>query len=695
MPMKAKKKFKLEDVTPGGRSHEKFVPENLEQLQWSANTLLYIKNNAIYSLKPLTQKETKLISLEELNAVLKEKKLPKQRKFPIFSAPKKSLILDFQLSDELISVDVKLKQIIARFKFGKGGKNFDYSKEKAQYAYTIDSSLWVGDKDSVKELETNGAENLFYGLAAHRNEYGVQKGTYWSPKGNYLAFYKVDETQMGDYELVDNSKNPPKKKLIKYPNAGANGQDVKVGIYSVKTGKTTYLPTGEPSDRYLTCLTWSPDENEVYIAEVNRVPNKCNIKAYNIKTMVVRSVFEESSKTYIEPENSLLFLDDSTFVWQSERTGHNHLYLYNTQGELVKELTSGDWDVLQVNGFNKELQQLIISTTEDGALNKTVYMLNIQTHERNRISSEDGQHTALVSRNDRFVIDNYSSILNPRKIDLIDIEKGVRVNIFSAENPYQKYAMPEVKYGTIKAADGETDLHYRMTLPVPFDSTKKYPTIVHVYGGPHVQMVQNAWLGGSKGWELYMAQQDYLMFTLDNRGSMNRGQAFEEVVFKNIGKAPFEDQMKGVEFLKSLSYVDSARMGAYGWSFGGFMTTQLMTKSPETFKVGVAGGAVIDWRLYEVMYGERYMQKPQENPKGYAENDLTQQAKNLSAKFMMIHCELDPVVKIEHSEKFLEAAEQAGKEVKFIRYQKHEHNVLGKDRTNLFEKISAFFDENL
>ncbi len=693
--LSASKMFKLEDVTPGGKSQEKFIPQDFGQLQWGGDTLLYVKGNSVFSLKPLTQKENELISLDELNQIFKENHLPKQKKIPVFSVPNKPSIINFKLKTELVSIDIKKKKIVSEFKFVKGGKTFDYSKEKNLYAYTVGNALRVGNENDDKEIASDSSEYVFYGQAAHRNEFGIQKGTYWSPKGNYLAFYKVDESQIKDYELIDNSKAPAVPKNIKYPDAGTNGQDVKVGIYSVKTGKIVYLPTGLPTDRYLTCLTWSPDEKEVYLAEVNRAQDSCVLKAYDIKSMVVRDIFTETSATYIEPENPLLFVNESTFIWQSERTGHNHLYLYNTQGNLLKALTAGDWDVLQLNGFNEKTQQLIISTTEDGALNKTIYTLNIETAKRELVSFSEGQHAIQVSNNARFIVDNYSSIIIPRKIDLIDIESGTRINLLSAENPYEKYAMPEVQYGTIKAADGLTDLHYRLTLPVSFDSTKKYPAIVHVYGGPHVQMVQNAWLGGSRGWELYMAQQGFVMFTLDNRGSMNRGQAFEETIYKNIGKAPFDDQMKGVEFLKALSYVDTTRMGVYGWSFGGFMSTQLMCKSPKTFKAGVAGGSVIDWRNYEVMYGERYMQKPQENPDGYAENDLTKVAKDLSGKFMMIHCELDPVVKVVHTEKFLEAAKQAGKDVDFIRYEKHEHNVLGKERPGLFEKISAFFIENL
>jgi len=695
MPIKAQKKFTLEDVTPGGNSYTRFVPQNFEQLQWWSDTLVFVRDSDIVRLRPSTQKESVLCSLAQLNNALEKEALPLQRKIPLFSLPVKKPLVLFQLSNCLVFYDAAKCCIVEKIKWKKNWKNRDYCLQNGYVAFTENNDLYIISPDKKKKINKESEKDVVYGQAVHRNEWGIQKGTFWSSKGNYLAFYRMDESMVADYMLTDNSKNPPETKTIKYPAAGENSHQVSIGIYSVKTGKTFYLRTGMPFDRFFTNLTWSPDEKELYIAELNRLQDSCTVKAYTIKTGEIRSLFAEASATYVEPENPPFFIDSTRFVWQSERTGHNHLYLYNNEGALLRPLTQGDWDVLELNGYEKDSESLIFSSTEDSPLEKNIYKLSLKTEEKQKLTPIGGQHQGLVSESGRFVVDNYSAINIPRKIDIIQVNTKIGVNLLTAPNPYEGYSMPEVRYGILKAADDTTDLHYRLTLPVPFDPNKKYPVVVYVYGGPHVQLVQNSWLGGSRGWELYMAQQGFVMFTLDNRGSANRGQGFEQAVFKNIGKAPMDDQLRGIAFLKSLPFIDTVRVGVYGWSFGGFMSTQLMCKAPYIFKAGVAGGSVIDWRFYEVMYGERYMQTPQTNSQGYAENDLTTVAGNLQGKLMMIHCELDPVVRIINTERFLDAAKAAGKEVDFVRYQKHEHNVLGKDRVGLFEKISAFFIQNL
>lgn len=693
--MKAQKKFTLDDVTPGGGSYKKYLPTNLDQLQWFNDSILFVRDTSIISLNPLTQKETEICSLSRINDYLKQVKLPSRISIPSSFQGQSAHEIFFKTDKAMLLYDVR-KDEFSSFEWKKNMLNPDFCASNGYFAYTKKKDLYlVSFKDKPVKINTHSEKDVVYGQAVHRNEWGIQKGTFWSPKGNFLAFYRMDESMVSDYTLIDNSKKHPEKTNIKYPAAGEKRHLVTIGIYSIKTGETVYLKTGEPKERFFTNLCWSPDEKELYVAEVNRRQDSCQLKAYNIKTGEARLLFVETHATYVEPENPPLFLDSTKFIWQSERSGHNHLYLYNTNGELIKTLTDGNWDVLQVLGCNAGGDKIFFASTEKSPVERHIYSLNPATGEKVLLTKDLGQHMGSLSSKGNYVVDNYSSITNPRKIDIIDTKTANAVNILTAQNPYEAFDMPEVRYGTIKAADDSTELYYRLTLPVPFDATKKYPVIVHVYGGPHVQLVQDSWLGGSKGWELYMAQQGFVMFTVDGRGSMNRGQAFEEAVYKNIGKAPMEDQLKGVTFLKMLPFVDSTRIGVYGWSFGGFMSTQLMCKAPSVFKAGVAGGSVIDWRLYEIMYGERYMQTPELNPRGYEENDLTNFAKNLQGRFMMIHCELDPVVRIVNTERFLDAAKASGKEVEFVRYQKHEHNVQGKDRVGLFEKISEFFIRNL
>lgn len=693
--MSSQKILTLEDVTPGSEAQKKFVPQDFDFLQWEADSLILVHDSAIWSMRPKTQKQTLLCSLNLLNKSLQELNLPEQRKFPKFYFTTQKNELLFMLKEQVVYYNYKSNCISKWFKWKSSRKNADYCAFNDCFALTDQNDLWLVSHDKKLRINSHSAKNVLYGQSVHRDEFGIHKGTFWSSKGNFLAFYRMDERMVANYELIDYSKKHPKSTIIKYPAAGESSHHVTVGIYSIETGKTIYLNTGEPLDRFFTNLVWRPDEKEILVAELNRAQDTCALKAYSVKTGLSRSLFRETAATYVEPENPPFFIDSTRFVWQSERTGHNHLYLYNTQGVLVKALTEGNWDVLSVEGYCKQTNELIITSNQSSVLERNAYALQIEPKRIRPLFIEGAQHQIKVSANGNYLVDSYQSIKIPRKIDLVSIADDKRANLLHAASPYENYAMPEVKYGSLKSADGMSDLYYRLTLPLGFDSSKQYPCIVHVYGGPHVQMVQNTWLGGSKGWELYMAQQGFVMFTLDNRGSANRGQAFEEAVFKNIGKAPMQDQLMGVEYLKSLPFVDGSRMGVYGWSFGGFMSTQLMCKAPQVFKAGVAGGAVIDWRLYEVMYGERYMQTPQKNADAYAENDLTQFARNLQGEFMLIHCELDPVVRIINAEKFLDAAKSAGKKLEFVRYQKHEHNVLGKERVGLFETVSDFFIKNL
>ena len=294
------------------------------------------------------------------------------------------------------------------------------------------------------------------------------------------------------------------------------------------------------------------------------------------------------------------------------------------------------------------------------------------------------------------MIDNWSSPQTPRSIDILSTSNGKETaHLLTAEDPFKGLVMPIVETGTLKAADGKTDLYWRMLKPRDFDPTKKYPVIVYVYGGPHAQMITANWMYTARGWDLYMANKGYIMFTLDNRGSANRGLEFENCTFRHLGIEEGKDQVKGIEYLKSLPYVDADRIGVHGWSFGGHMTTALMLRYPEIFKVGVAGGPVIDWKYYEVMYGERYMDTPQDNPEGYKQCDLKQYAGNLKGHLLIIHDDHDDTCVPQHTLSFIKACVDARTYPDLFIYPCHKHNVLGRDRVHLHEKITRYFEDYL
>lgn len=480
--------------------------------------------------------------------------------------------------------------------------------------------------------------------------------------------------------------------------AGMKSHQVTVGVYNPTTQETVFLKTGTPKEKYLTNIAWSPDEKSIYIAELNRGQDTCYLKIYDVTTgKLEATLFEEIHSKYVEPENPVLFLknDPTKFLWQSKRDGFNHLYLYVTTGKLVKQLTAGKWDITSVLGYDEKGENIFYVSTEASPMEKHIYKINLKTGRKEQLSKEEGVHYANLSGSGKYISDMYTSQNNAGKVAITDTKTN-KTNVFhSAKNPYRNVQLPEIVLGKLKANDGETDLHYRMVKPLDFDPNKKYPVVVYVYGGPHSQLVDNSWMGQARGWDIYMAEKGYLVFTLDNRGTSNRGQEFENITHRQLGVIETQDQITGVDYLKSLPYVDADRIGVHGWSYGGFMTLNLMLRHPETFKVGVAGGPVTDWKYYEIMYGERYMDSPKENSEGYEASSMVKRAGDLKGRLMLIHGDEDPTVVMQQSLEYLDSSIKKGTHPDFFIYPGHGHNMTGADRVHLHEHITRYFDDFL
>jgi dipeptidyl-peptidase-4 len=411
----------------------------------------------------------------------------------------------------------------------------------------------------------------------------------------------------------------------------------------------------------------------------------------------VKTLVEEKDEKYVEPLVPMLFVknNSSQFIWQSNRDGWNHLYLYDLNGKLLKQLTKGNWEVTEVKGFDAKGENLFYTSTEESPITRNLYKLNLKKGIAIRITQTPGNHYTQVSTSGNSVIDNFSTTDVARAISVVDVKSLKNKIVFNAPNPLVDYSLGKMSIFTISNKNG-TPLYCRSYKPTNFDSTRKYPVIVYWYGGPHAQLILNSWNGGSGDyWFQYMAERGYVVFTLDPRGSDNRGKEFEQVIHRQAGVPQMEDLMSGVDYLYAQKYVDKNRMGLFGWSYGGFMTIDFMLNYPDVFKVAVAGGPVTDWRYYEIMYGERYMDTPQENPEGYAETDLTKKVQNLKGKLLLIHGLQDPVVVQQHSVRFVRAAIDKNVQVDYMIYPGHEHNVLGKDRAHLYQKVTDYLTEYL
>jgi dipeptidyl-peptidase-4 len=589
----------------------------------------------------------------------------------------------------------------------------DWCPASRATAWVENYQLFVADGKGAKhQLTTDGSREIVYGQSVHRNEFGIEKGTFWSPDGQRLAFYRMDQSMVTDYPQVDIFPREATYEPDKYPMAGMNAHVVTVGVYDIATNKTVYLKTPNGSvlsdfvtdtrPIYFTNIAWSPDAKTIYMFELNRDQNDCRLVSYDAITGErMAEIYSETSDKYVEPLHPIQFLpwDNSKFIMQSQRDGYNHLYLYSKEGKLLSQLTSGSWVVQEMLGFNKKQKSIIIASNETHPLQRNIYNVSVSKGKRSLLDNGRGVHHAELSESGQWLYDKYSEPDVPRCIDVVSVPVGSSaaksVNLLTAADPWQNYQQPIFENGTIKAADGKTDLFYRMVKPHDFNPQKKYPTVVYVYGGPHAHNVEASWHWYSRSWETYMAQKGYVLFILDNRGSENRGRDFEQATFRQLGQIEMQDQMKGVEFLKSLPYVDMKRLGVHGWSFGGFMTISLMLNYPNVFKVGVAGGPVIDWKWYEVMYGERYMDTPQQNPEGYEKTSLINKAGNLKGRLQIITGYNDNTVVPQHCLSFLDACIKAGTQPDFFAYPGEEHNMRGHASVHLHERITRYFEDYL
>ena len=723
-----KKSFTLDDLLPGGSTYSQMQPRNIHTTWWG-NQCIEVDLEECREINPKDGSKKTLFTLEQLNQWLEaDKDKPAVRscyniEFPDGEQPHVATIIsgkelpDGSRTQVYAVVDFTTGKRVATVECPADASLQDLAASSKYLAYVRQHNLYVATADGKNmAVSTDGSNDLVYGEAVHRNEFGITKGTFWSPDGQQLAFYRMDQSMVPDYPQVDITTRIATTYPDKYPMAGEAMHKVTVGVFSPASGKTVWLQAGDPTDRYFTNITWSPDSRKVYMIELNRDQNHAELVRYDAATGTKEAViYEENHPKYVEPMHGLLFLpwDDSKFIYQSQRDGFNHLYLFDlsqtTEGneqkgadgatyrEYVKatQLTSGKWVVKDVVGFSTKEKSLLFCSNEIHPLQSNIYKVRVKDGKRTLMDNGEGVHNASLNADGSLLLDRFSSPTVARSVNLTHTKNGKTCNVLTAEDPWKDYNVPEISSGSIKAADGVTDLYYRMVKPVDFDPTKKYPTVIYVYGGPHAHNVDASRNYLTRGWEIYMAQKGYLIFVLDNRGSEHRGLAFENVTFRHLGEEEMKDQMEGVKFLKSLPYVDADRMGVHGWSYGGFMTTNLMLTYPDVFKVGVAGGPVVDWQYYEVMYGERYMDRPQDNPEGYKNSGLRPKAGNLKGKLQIIIGYNDPVCVPQHSLSFLRACIDAGTHPDFFVYPGDEHNMMGTDRIHLHERITQYFEDYL
>tara|TARA_B110000879_G_scaffold126691_1_gene167028 strand:+ start:1318 stop:3438 length:2121 start_codon:yes stop_codon:yes gene_type:complete len=670
----------------------KFAPDRISGLQWVKNSddFCYYEDGGLVIENLDGTKET--LKLSTLNNSLGKDSL---NTFPritwvseqSFRFNHNSSIYNFNKSTGILNRVLN---------FDENAANSEFSDKANALAYTIKNNLFISDsKGKTHQITKNEDENIVNGQAVHRYEFGVYKGTFWSNTGSHLAFYRKDESMVSDYPIVNTDARVAETKIIKYPMAGMASHQVTLGIYNLKTEQTIFVKTEGDKEQYLTNIGWSPDDKHIYIAVLNRDQNHMTLNKYDAETgEFVKILFEEKHENYVQPLHPMLFVEgtNSEFLWRSERDGYDHIYRYSVNGKLLNQVTKGKWVVKDILGFNDK--SVILTGTANNGLDTQVYKSLLKNSRSRMITDDTGVHRVKANSDASHFIDSFNSLENPGTIEIIDNSGTLEQTLLQSKNPYQRTIMGTTELYTIKAEEG-TELNCRMIKPANFDATKSYPTLVYVYNGPGVQLINNTSLASASLWMHYLANEyGYIIFTVDGRGSENRGRDFEQAMFRNLGEVEMKDQITGVEHLKSLGFVDENRIAVHGWSYGGFMTTNLLCSYPNVFTCGVAGGPVIDWKFYEIMYTERFMDTPQTNPEGYKSASLLNKAKDLQDNLLMIHGTQDDVVVWQHSLAFVQECVSAGVQLDYFPYPGHAHNVRGKDRVHLMRKVIDYILEN-
>lgn len=706
----AQRNFAIDETVYGP---SKFAPKSLASTQWTKSSDIFTHlddsyQNLIARDVKNNWKPEQIASAADIqkaiDSIIKDDKI-KLTYFPFqyqwindntisFAIPSTEYYYTF-------NYDIASKQAKVINKVVSKSVNQEFTTNNSQTAYLIGNNIEILGQDGRKiQVTKDTIDGIVNGSDhTHRQEFGINKGMWWSPNNQNLLFYKKDETMVSKYPLPQWDTRVASVNEIRYPMAGMKSEEVKLIIYNTVNNSFTTLKTGEPKEQYLTIATWDPSNDFVYVGVLNRGQDHLKLNKYSAKTGdLVNTLFEETSNSWVEPLKPLIFLPNKSneFLYQTDKDGYNQLYLYNTEGKLIRNLGYKDVIVIDFKGFNSNNTKAYYIGAANKGLERHLYEVDLKSGKTTQLTSTNGVHNASMSPSGKYVLDQYSNLNTPNKIQIIETKSNKATTILDAPNPFAgQINMPKIEFVELLSPDGITPLNARITYPSNFDPAKQYPVMVYLYGGSHAQMITDRWLGGTGYFDLYMAQNGYIVFTLDNRGSDARGRDFTRVTHRQLGEAEMADQLVGVDYLKSLPYVNKDKMGIFGWSFGGYMTTSLMTKHNDIFSTAVAGGPVMDWKFYEIMYGERYMDSPQENPEGYEKTSLLNKADRLKGNLLIIHGAQDPVVVQQHSMEFVEQAIKAGKQVDYFLYPTHEHNVRGKDRIHMYDKIAKYFDIHL
>lgn len=587
----------------------------------------------------------------------------------------------------------------------KGGKIrlAEFSPDGNLIAFLRDNNLFIKNisDNSEKQITSDGKiNNIIYGSTdwVYEEEFGFTKAFFWSADGKKLAFYRFDESKVKEYTMQMFGDLYPEQYNYKYPKAGEDNSVVSIHTYDIASGKIIKMDIGTETNQYIPRIKWTQDVNTLAILRMNRLQNKLEILLNNASDGTSKIIYTENNKYYVEINDDLHFLSNNQFVFTSEKDGYNHIYLYDFNGKLIKQITSGKWDVVEIKGIDEKSKTIYFQSAETGAMNKDLCAVKLDGSKKQFLSSKKGNNDADFSNNYKYYISTFSdantpsvfSINNINGKELLSLEKNEKL----AET-LKKYSFTKKEFSVLKTENG-IDLNYWMIKPDNFDATKKYPMLMYVYGGPGHNTVTNSYGYSDLAWFEMLAQKGYIVVSVDNRGTGFRGEEFKKCTYKELGKLETEDQIGAAKYFASQSFVDKDRIGIFGWSYGGYMSTLCMTKGADYFKAGIAVAPVTNWRYYDNIYTERFMRTPQENPNGYDDNSPINHVKKLKGKYLLVHGTGDDNVHVQNSMDLITALVNANKQFEMMFYPNKNHSIYGGyTRFHLYKRMTDFILNNL
>ncbi|MCS7082792.1 MAG: S9 family peptidase [Bacteroidetes bacterium] len=694
-----------------------FAAQELRGFQWSAD------GRAYYVLEP--DRESGLAELWAVElATGARKRLVAAAQLEPEGEARRIRIWDYQLSPDgrrvLLYTDAQ--QVWRQFTKGKyyvfeldsgrlwplsrqaGWQQFaKFSPDGRRIGFVREHNLFVVDVQTRQEtqLTFDGSETVINGTFdwVYEEELDLRDGWRWSPDGEHIAFWRLDQSHVKVYHLLDNLGDYSQIKAIRYPKAGEENARVQIGVIELRTRAIRWMDLGSDPDIYIARMDWTPLPNTLYVQRLNRQQNRLELLFYDANTGQGRLILEERSPTWIDVHDELLFLPSRrAFLWASERTGWRHLYLYDLEGRLLRPLTQGEYEVF-LAGVDERRGWVYYTSTEVSPLERHPFRTSLDGRLRpERLSTEPGTYGLSLSPTGEYYRITHSGFTRPPQSWLVRFDGRQRRLLYdnaALREDLTRYRMSQPVFFRFRTRDG-VELNGWMIRPADFDSTRRYPVVMYVYGGPNSQTVRNAWGGANYLWHQMLANEEgFIVVSVDGRGTGARGRAFRDLIYRNLGHWEVHDQLEANRYLRSLPYVDSTRIGIWGWSYGGYVTALALTTTGRAFRCGIAGAPVLHWRFYDTIYTERYMDTPQRNPEGYARSAPLTHAERLEVPILIIHGDQDDNVHPQHSLQFIHRLQQLNKTFEFMYYPGQRHGVLGPQRVHLYTMMTDFFRRHL